>query len=229
MTGVRIQLITASAHASSEAAARFAADYALVHDWLRDYVSEPAAELGRTGAVCPFVPVAMREKSIEFVFRYDVTARDRDQARAALLAEIDDFDATAAPTGNAGSSLASRLIVMPYADRGGWRWLDQVYESLKDHAVSAHLMIGQFHPDCEERAVRNSNFRVSRAPIALLAIRRMAPHDVLFLHDARDWFRRYQDKFKSHMERGRVRDELMLKLYTDAVAKHGQSGEENDR
>lgn len=224
MPGSRIRLVTASKGDPSIEAARLGSDFTMVHEWLREYISKPA-EVGRNGPVCPFVPPALREYAIEFVFRYDVDATDDDVTRAALLDELVEFDATATPISKAGSSLASRLIIMPLADREGWRRIDRIYESMKDHAVRAHLMIGQFHPDCDERAIRNDAFPVSRSPLALVAVRRMAPHDVLFLHDRKPWFNHYREKFRTHIERGKIRDALMLELYANAVAAHEEIGD----
>jgi heptaprenyl diphosphate synthase len=103
----------------------------------------------------------------------------------------------------------------------GWDCLDAVYAYLKDFAVESGLMIGQFHPRCDERAVRNPDFAVSVAPVAMLAIRHMAPHDILFLHHSGQWFKEYDLRFGSHFERGRIRDPLLLSLYREARDQHG--------
>jgi heptaprenyl diphosphate synthase len=78
---------------------------------------------------------------------------------------------------------------MPRIGSEGWERLNVMYAYLKSFAVELGLMIGQFHPRCDERAVRNRGFRFSIAPIAMLAIRHMAPHDILFLHPSGRWFK----------------------------------------
>ena len=113
---------------------------------------------------------------------------------------------------------------MPRMGPEGWERLDTVYEHLKDFAVESGLMIGQFHPNCDERAFRNPGFRVSVAPVAMLAIRHMAPHDILFLHDSEQWFREYDSRFRSHFQRGRIRDSLLLSLYRRARDRFHEPG-----
>lgn len=111
---------------------------------------------------------------------------------------------------------------MPRMGRAGWERLDAVYYAdLKDFAVESGLMVGQFHPRCDERAVRNPDFKVSVAPVALLAMRHMAPHDILFLHPSGRWFKQYDLRFGPHFERGRIRDPLLLSLYSEACDRHG--------
>jgi heptaprenyl diphosphate synthase len=140
-----------------------------------------------------------------------------------LQAEISEFATAGHPSRNAGVALDSRLVVMPRMDVEGWTRLDAVYEHLKDFAVERGLMIGQFHPGCNERAVRNTEFRVSVAPVAMLAIRYMAPHDILFLHRSERWFKEYDSRFQSHFQRGRIRDKLLLSLYSAARDRHRHS------
>jgi heptaprenyl diphosphate synthase len=195
----------------------------LVDTWLREYVSVGDRRVGRSGPVCPFIPRALNEHALEARIRYDIDGSSEPELIDTLRAEISEFGEAGRPPHNSGVLLDSRLIVMPRMGPEGWARLDTVYEHLKAFAVESGLMIGQFHPNCDERAVRNSGFRVSIAPVALLAIRHMAPHDILFLHDSERWFREYDSRFRSHFQRGRVRDSLLLSLYGRARDRHGLS------
>lgn len=195
----------------------------LVDTWLREYVSVDDRRIGRSGPVCPFVPRALNEHALETRIRYDIDGSNEPELIDALQTEIREFGAAGRPPRNSGVLLDSRLVVMPRMGPEGWERLDAVYEGLKDFAVQSGLMIGQFHPNCDERAFRNSGFRVSIAPVALLAIRHMAPHDILFLHDSGRWFKKYYADFHSHFERGRVRDSPLLSLYSRARDRHGLS------
>jgi heptaprenyl diphosphate synthase len=173
--------------------------------------------------VCPFIPRALTERAVETRIREDLDGSNETELDRELRSEISDFGAARRPPHNSGVLLESRLIVMPRMGPAGWDCLDAVYAYLKDFAVESGLMIGQFHPHCDERAVRNPDFAVSVAPVAMLAIRRMAPHDILFLHHSEQWFKEYDRRFGSHFERGRVRDPLLLSLYREACEKHGMS------
>jgi hypothetical protein len=193
----------------------------LVDAWLREYVSVADRRVGRSGPVCPFIPRALSERAVDTRMRYDIDGSSEPVLNDELRAEIREFGEAGRPTPNSGVLLESRLIVMPRMGRAGWDCLDAVYAYLKNFAVESGLMIGQFHPRCDERAVRNPDFRVSVAPVAMLAIRHMAPHDILFLHDSEQWFKEYDLRFGSHFERGRIRDSLLLSLYNEARDRHG--------
>jgi hypothetical protein len=189
-----------------------------IDTWLHETIARPDPRLGRTGPVCPFVPAALNAEAIQFSFRYDIG--DDGHLREVLEEEMADFESESKPLPRSGVSLESRLVVLPALGPDGWHRLDLVYESLKNTAVAGGLMAGQFHPLCEEGAIHNSGFRVSRSPVALLAIRRMAPHDVLFLHERADWFESYDRRFRSHYERGRIRDPLLRKIHLSGLARH---------
>ncbi|MFD3694920.1 DUF6875 domain-containing protein [Streptomyces sp. NPDC058646] len=196
-------------------------DLGRIDEWLRGYVGRAHPKLGRSGPVCPFVPPALGDHAVQLSLRYEIDGRDDALLHRALEAEMEDFVRVARPVATSGTSLESRVVALPDTGPDGWRTLDREYEALKDKAVDSGLMIGQFHPDCDERAVRNPAFRVSIAPLGVLAIRRMAPHDVLFLHDRRTWFGTYDRLFRSHYQRGRIRDPLLRRLHLVGVARHG--------
>jgi heptaprenyl diphosphate synthase len=218
-TGDRVPTTTAAQitvfpdHGNDE---RLSRDLSTVVHWLHRYVSEPLPHIGRSGPVCPFVPAALSDDAVRFSFHYGVDGRHPDQLITLLDKELDTFDRTAPPVGRAGTSLASLIIALPDTGQDGWVIMDEIYERLKEIAVGRGLMVGQFHPACDERAVRNPGFRVSRAPIGLFAVRRMAPHDVLFLHGDARWFGVYRERFGTHFSRGKVRDPLMRELYRNA-------------
>jgi hypothetical protein len=193
----------------------------MVDAWLREYVSVADRRVGRSGPVCPFIPRALAEHAVEIRIRYDIDGSSEPELDDELRAEIREFGEAGRPPPNSGVLLESRLIVMPRMGRAGWDCLDTVYEYLKNVAVESGLMVGQFHPRCDERAVRNPDFRVSVAPVAMLAIRHMAPHDILFLNRSGQWFKEYDLRFGSHFQRGRIRDPLLLSLYSEARDRHG--------
>ena len=207
-------------------AQRLLDDIASMQTWLSDYVSRPNHDLGRKGPVCPFIPPAMRADALDYVYRYDLEGSSEEDLFSELLGEFEDFDHTAEPASLTRTSLASRLVVLPNTDAATWLAIDNVYESLKDAAVLRGLMVAQFHPNCDVRAVRNEFFRVARSPLAAVAIRRMAPHDILFLGTSAPRFREYEERFDHHYAVGRIHDPLLIKLYTDTRAKFATTSSE---
>lgn len=206
---------------------RLGQDMTTLLSWLRDYVGAPSPRIGRRGPVCPFVPAALGDSAVRFSFYYGIDGAGGDdpaRIRSLLRDELREFDAVAAPPGRAGTSLASLIVALPDTVRAGWAIMDEVYGDIKEFAVARGLMVGQFHPACDERAVRNPGFPVSRSPVGLFAARRMAPHDVLFLHGDPRWFAVYQERFGAHFDRGKVRDPLMRDLYWNASRAFAASG-----
>jgi heptaprenyl diphosphate synthase len=211
-----VRVVTLEGDSSNE---RFPEDAATMHTWLSDYVARPNPEIGRKGPVCPFIPPAMRADAIDYVFRYDLAGNSEEDLFSELLGEFEDFDRTAEPASLTRTSLASRLVVLPYGDATTWLAIDNIYESLKDAAVMRGLMVAQFHPNCDVRAVRNEAFRIARSPMAAIAIRRMAPHDILFLTNSAARFQQYEERFDHHYTHGRIHDPLLIQLYADTHAK----------
>lgn len=187
---------------------RLLADLDAVVTWLFDYVSRPAAGIGRSGPVCPFVPLSLRADAIRFHFHY----RAGVALPAVLAEEIAAFASHAAQ-----KPARSVIVAMPDIGPDGWRRIDEAYPRLKDAAVRRGFMIGQFHPACDVPAVRNPAWPVSRSPLALLVIRDMAPHDILFLADRRAWFAEFRHRFGADFETGKVRDALTLDRYRAAA------------
>lgn len=212
-----VRVVTFEGDVSDER--RVAQDSATIQRWLTEYIARPNPELGRKGPVCPFIPPAMRADAVDYVFRYDLTGDSEEDFFSELLGEFEEFDRTAEPASLTRTSLASRLVVLPNTDAAGWLAIDNIYESLKDAAVLRGLMVAQFHPHCDVRAVRNEAFRVATSPIAAVAIRRMAPHDILFLASSAERFHQYEERFDHHYAHGRIHDHLLIRLYADAHAK----------
>jgi hypothetical protein len=196
----------------------------LADAWLREYVAVGDRRVGRSGPVCPFIPRALDQHALDARIRYDINGSSEPDLRNQLRTEISEFGDADRPPHRSGVILQSRLIIMPQLGPEGWECLDAAYGHLKNFAVELGLMIGQFHPRCDERAVRNPDFRVSVAPVAMLAIRHMAPHDILFLHRSERWFKEYDSRFRSQFERGRIRDSLLLSLYGSARDRLNQPG-----
>ncbi|MFE6761725.1 DUF6875 domain-containing protein [Streptomyces sp. NPDC057689] len=194
---------------------------AAVRAWLDSYICRPHAELGRTGPVCPFVAPALKAETLALRSRTGMAAADADDVRAAVRELARDFRARSWP--HANPTMRTLLLVLPDLPPAGWPLLDSVQAELKGELAGQGLMLGQFHPECDEPAARNPDFMVSRCPVPLLVIRNMAVHDVLFLHHRGDFFDEYRRRFGSRYERRAVADTLFRETYQNAVSWHAPS------
>ncbi|NMN96164.1 DUF6875 domain-containing protein [Antrihabitans stalactiti] len=191
-----------------------------VRDWLADYICRPNVSIGRTGPVCPFVPPAQRAGSLEITIKSAGSAPDKADVTDLVLAALDEFDEI--EWNGSNPALRCLVLVIPDLAPTAYGLLDEAHRAVKSIAVRRGMMLGQFHPSCTEPAVRNPDFQVSRAPIPLVAIRHMALHDILFLHEQRDWFEEYRRLFGSyHLHGSEGIDQLFAERYREACAEFG--------
>lgn len=191
----------------------------MVHAWLDEYICRPNDLIGRSGAVCPFVLPSLRADSLEVRVRPvgpTPSARLVTQIVRDGLHEFDQIEWR-----GSNQSLRSLLVAIPDLPTDQCHLLDEAHRVVKPAAVARGLMIGQFHPVCDEPAARNPEFRVSRSPVPLVAIRRMALHDILFLKDDPAWFAEYRARFGPRYRPGRTAvEQLFVALYNEACAEH---------
>jgi hypothetical protein len=93
------------------------------------------------------------------------------------------FEEMAAGLDERGRQLLTFLVVLSEFDRDDSAPLDELQLRLKGEFVRSGLMIGQFHPRCDQPGIWNEQFRPLRSPIPLLAIRHMVAFDLPFLVD----------------------------------------------
>ncbi|MFD4799202.1 DUF6875 domain-containing protein [Streptomyces anulatus] len=191
-----------------------------VDEWLTGYITQPHVEIGRSGAVCPFVAPARRADAVETAVRLVGPAASLSLLKEVIRCGLEEFEQF--PWRVANPSLRSLLLVLPDLPAEAFGRLDQAHAELKPEAVHRGLMIGQFHAACEEPAARNPAFLVSRSPVPLVAVRAMAVHDILFLGDRPDWFAEYHRRFgEKYRNRSGGLGELLTGLYQKALALHG--------
>src|SRR5262245_61274579 len=130
--------------------------------WILDFLCRPNPDLGRSGPVCPFVKPAL-DKGLLWL-----TAQRGVPTPGQLTATVMDFrDCFLArqPIEGKDAGLKTILIVFPdIAIHDAPRLIDATQARLKPEFVSRGLMIGQFHPRCEEPGLWNDEFRPLRAP-----------------------------------------------------------------
>ncbi|MFG2734057.1 DUF6875 domain-containing protein [Streptomyces harbinensis] len=165
---------------------------AALSGWLTGYVTAPHPELGRDGPVCPFVAPARRSGVLHGVRCRWLPGDGAPRMTALIRTAMDAFEERYA---DRPTSLDSLIVVFDGLRAHQWHLIDDVYEEVKDEAVSRGLMLGQMHPKCDARAARNPAFPANRSPLPQMVVRRMAFHDILFLHHRPDWFTTYQEHY----------------------------------
>ncbi|MUL79484.1 DUF6875 domain-containing protein [Mycolicibacterium sp. CBMA 226] len=163
----------------------------LLGSWVRDYLMEPHAELGRAGPVCPFARPAL-DRDMLWVAAVPGERLDTSVLIAELLTFRDAFLALA-PVDGPDSLLKAVFIVFP--DLADFTVIDAVQQAVKPDFVDAGLMVGQFYDGCTERGLWNDRFRPLQSPVPLIAIRQMVGSDFAFLNTSAVWIEAYLRRF----------------------------------
>jgi hypothetical protein len=151
---------------------------AVLVDWVETYLMSAHADLGRTGAVCPFTRQAAKLDTVRLGIS-TTTAVDEDAAFAAVNRSFADLDAIPAQA----SLQHFRTVILGFpgcADSAGTAMLQRVQKRLKFASLRRLRMIGLMHPDSEAPGLWNPQFRPLRAPFPVVAVRHMVEHDAPF-------------------------------------------------
>ncbi|MGV9409668.1 DUF6875 domain-containing protein [Nocardia sp. NPDC003693] len=191
-----------------------------VSRWLRDHLGRPHPLLGRPGPVCPFVVPAIKANALS-IRQHRWHGPPTSYRLTGLLDAVVDHFHAGALDGRPGDL---RTLVVPVTGfpEAAWSRIDDGRRRAKTRAAVRGYMLGQFHPACTEPGIRNPVFPVNRAPLPVFAVRRMAVHDILFLHDDPIWFEQYQRRFAGwYRDGGRVGPQLR-ELYAIAARRHAR-------
>jgi hypothetical protein len=147
--------------------------------WIENFIAQPHPDLGRTGAVCPFVPGALELQTL--YLRAEPAAKTAKQVNAIVDEALKDF-AALPPTDEREVQFKSLIMVFPGVPRERAKEvIDAVQRQRKPDFIEQCLMIGQFHELNETPAVHNPNFYAFQSPVPMLAVRVLVATDNLFM------------------------------------------------
>ena len=169
---------------TSEVARSHPADSALadVLEWMHDFLSQPHPELGRKGAVCPFVPVALEKDSIQMAQIVD--PNPSVESVEATIRRFRDLFLITEPTRGPEAINKAFVVVFPNLSADSASLVDTVQSRLKKEFIDCGLMLGEFHMSNKKAGLRNAEFRPLRSPIPMLGMRQMVDSDLPFLDRA---------------------------------------------
>lgn len=178
--------------------------------WARRYLVSSHPELGRNGPVCPYTQPSLNKG----LFHLAATSGDTDVG-AAVESLRSWHERLSRRMPAADRELLTILLVLPHLDFHDSTGLDELQREAKDRFVADGLMIGQFHPACNAPGLWNHDFKALRAPVPLLAIRKLVVFDLPFLMDNTAHAESYLRQFAPDIP-PRIRDQLVARLTEQA-------------
>ena len=173
-------------------------------NWAETYLTQENDNIKRprgSQVVCPFAKAAIDNDTFFMAYHPEVNGKSEEHMEMLLLDYIEEFKKMG-PFSNGDKFKKTLLVIFNNIPDKESVILDIVHKNIKDRYVENGLMIGQFHPNCDDRGVYNRTFKVSTAPYCFFSIRNMAIHDILFLKDKREWFLVYNNLYGEKFRKG---------------------------
>ena len=166
-----------------------------IDDWLVQTIIRPHSQLGRKGAICPYVKKALLLDGIMAIAVRGAASSQRQWTDLVSRSRI-AFQNFQAERNDAGL-FCTLLIVTPdlEAIQADDLFLSTLAQ-LKTQFVSSGCMLGEFHQGPPEKGgLHNPNFRPLYSPVALMAVRQMVETDIHFLKGNDEWAGIHASKF----------------------------------
>ncbi|WP_428340891.1 DUF6875 domain-containing protein [Mycobacterium sp.] len=168
-------------------------EFEMMQCWAEKWLSKSHPNLGRGGAICPFMETTIKKDLLRAAFlRGDHFDTD---SLIGLLVKIAAAFPGLSPADGPDSNYKAVLMVFPELTDFGQ--LDAVQRQSKTAFVQRGLMIGQFYPGHQQGGLHNPNFQPLNAPLPMLAVRNMVVSDYPFLCGNEQWMAAYLSRFAS--------------------------------
>jgi hypothetical protein len=160
-----------------------------VADWTKAYIITPNNELGRSGPICPFTPVALQHDALWLALEH-TTGRSLSE----MIERLKGYNQLLllnAPT--QGEIADYKSIVVVFTDLPSAKAKEFFEALLKPISLQFYendgLVIGPFFEGNEGTAIYNANFRPFTSPVPLLLMRRAVVSDWKFFLNNPEWFK----------------------------------------
>jgi len=176
--GNGVQMQQHATYDEARAAAKPGDAMSTLLDWLAAYPMNNHAELGRSGAVCPFVKQASRLKTLR-VGICPAGPDEEDRVFDLMRGTFSEIEAMPAPPGK--ERLRTILVGFPNcAGPDGVSMLDRIYHRHKYYTLFRFRMMAFFHADSQIGGLWNHDFKPMRAPMPMLGARYLIEQDAVF-------------------------------------------------
>ncbi|NNH71362.1 hypothetical protein HLB23_16075 [Nocardia uniformis] len=156
--------------------------------WMDDYLPRPHPELGRPGAVCPFVRNSAAQ---QLIWAGSAGGGDALSAQRINHTLDDAFELYCGLMRESPTDARRLTLVTVFPELTRYDMIDAVHRARKTQVVAEGLMLGQFYPGCPVPGLWNRDFHPLDAPVPMLVLRPMMSTDFPFLVSRADWLYAY--------------------------------------
>jgi hypothetical protein len=167
----------------------------IVADWISTFVGQPHKDLGRAGAVCPYVPGAHERKTLWL-------ASERIDGRSVVnVVQLMNRYKNMLLDGQSvdGDDAIYKSIVVVFSDLPADRAKDLFDDVLQHLGVPSYvedgLVLGAFYESNEGAAIYNPSFRPFAAPVPFLLIRHAIISDWKCFLGNEDWLKLWASRY----------------------------------
>lgn len=162
-------------------------------DWIYNFIMQPHPNLGRNGAVCPYVKSSI-EASIFYVCTPPMPQNfDYEDVFEALLKLGGVFDYMAPQIGQ-NAALRAFLVLFPHATDAMLSH-PQKSKLLKTEMMRCGVTVGQFFPTDHADILLKAKFFPVQPPLCLYTMRPFIESDWMFIQGEREWREVYKARF----------------------------------
>lgn len=166
-----------------------------VADWTKTFVIRPHKDLGRTGPVCPFTPVAIDHKAL-----WLAPERSAGKSKSDIIELIKGYQRLLLSNSpNDGEVAADKAIVVVFSDLPAARAKDFIGGALEPIAIPSYvndgLVMGPFYEGNDGTAIYNPNFRPFTSPVPFMLMRRAVVSDWKFFLNNDAWFDLWANRY----------------------------------
>ncbi|MDR6226723.1 DUF6875 domain-containing protein [Desmospora profundinema] len=150
------------------------------YDYVVNFAAKPHPERGKPGAVCPFLPKAIKLDTI-WMAVVDKQTPNREEIIGDLEHYIEWFKHINPLTGEERRYKSLILIFPGIGENEAPTLIDSIHQMYKRHLVYHELMIGDFHALSTTPGLYNPTFYPLRSSVPMIAIRYLIEEDLPFL------------------------------------------------
>lgn len=188
--------------------------------WVTDTIGRPDPRLGRSGAVCPCTPPALRGGAVTIAVYPEETEVSADVLRRVVLRE---GLAHRRQVNRSVSQweLQTHLVVFPGGGSGDANVFERAWEGCLEPLNERETMVAVAYPGCQRPALSSPHVFPFDAPVTLFVIRPMTLRDVVFISN-RGGMRSYRTLFGSRYADGAIaRGSALATTYQQKLSQHG--------